>query len=746
MNKSAFKLLIALFVFLMSVFSSAQTTVTKKKVAVVLSGGGAKGMAHIGALKVIERAGIPIDIITGTSMGSLIGGLYSVGYDAYKLDSLVRVQDWSFLLSDKSSLNSQSLSDRKKQNTYFITRDLNMQNRIASGGLIQGKNLAALFAKFTENYRDSIDFNKLPIPFACVATNIVDNTEYDFHSGYLYQAMRSSMSIPGVFTPIRIGDKVLVDGGLRNNFPVDIARSMGADYVIGVTVQGPPKTADDLSAGASVIGQIVDINCKNKYDDNVSDTDVPIRVNTTGYSAASFTQAAIDTLINRGEQEAMIHWGDLMKLKKELGLADDFKPEKVQSIEPHAMPEIIKIAKIKFVGTEVDDEKYIKKIFQIERMLKDSVSTGKIDRITSSMQSNLYYNDAKAYYNENKDGSYDVNIVADDKQKSRISLGARFDNEEMAAIQANGSIIVKTKGAPLDLAATLRLGKRIMGRADMSFSWLSWRKITLSYIYRHNELNVYKNGDRVFNTTYNFHGADLTLFDFSSRNFNINIGPRFEYYKFNDVLISDKEADPYIDQLSSDHLLSYHAEINFNSENDWNFPTDGTCVQAVYDYNTDDFIHYKSNKGFSIIRGLCRTTFSVNNCLTLQPMVYGRFLFGSDIPVMKHNYIGGNWFDHYLDGQMPMSGIGYVEITDRHLLALQMKAQYRLWQNSYILAKLSAAEHTEHLSDILKHSPIVGYQVSYCYNTALLGPVSGTFGSSTNTHKLYFYVNVGFEF
>ena len=273
-------------------------SVVRPRVAVVLSGGGAKGMAHIGVLKVIEKAGIPIDIVTGTSMGSLVGGLYSVGWNATQLDSLVRHQNWSFLLSDKTDYYSEDLFGRRKQDTYFLSKTLTAGKRKLSeaGGLIMGKNLRTLFDHLTVGYNDSIGFNRLPIPFSCVATNIVDNSEYDFHSGVLAEAMRSSMSIPLAFTPIRKGDMVLVDGGLRNNYPADIAREMGAGYIIGATVQGPPKTADDLTSGSGVLGQIIDVNCKNKYDANLSITDIAIRVNTAGYNAASFTRAAVDTL------------------------------------------------------------------------------------------------------------------------------------------------------------------------------------------------------------------------------------------------------------------------------------------------------------------------------------------------------------------------------------------------------------------------------------------------------------------
>ena len=145
------KLLLLIFAILLSSTMNAQpdsTVVHRKRVGVVLSGGGAKGMAHIGVLKVLERAGIPIDIITGTSMGSIIGGLYAIGYNATALDSLVRQQDWSYVISDKEDLRNQSLSDRQKQNTYLFTTGMTIGKRdVNAGGIIKGKNLGELFRR-----------------------------------------------------------------------------------------------------------------------------------------------------------------------------------------------------------------------------------------------------------------------------------------------------------------------------------------------------------------------------------------------------------------------------------------------------------------------------------------------------------------------------------------------------------------------------------------------------------------------
>lgn len=714
----------------------------RKRVAVVLSGGGAKGMAHIGALKVIERAGIPIDIITGTSMGSLIGGLYSIGYDAHRLDSMVRVQEWNFLLSDRADVSRQSIESRHRQNTYIISKDITFGSRTSplGEGYIVGKNLSSLFSKLTAGYRDSMDFNKLPIPFACVATNIIDNTEYDFHSGVLYEAMRTSMSIPGVFAPIRKGDMLLVDGGLRNNFPVDIARRMGADVVIGVTVQGPAKTAGDIKDGMAVLGQIVDVNCKNKYLENMANTDVLIRADTRGYSAASFNSAAIDTLIRRGEEEALKHWDELIALKREIGVDDAFVPRKIVSAEERALPERFRVHRFVFTDVSGNDRQYLRRKYRLDR--RDSLSATDLDEIISAMRVDLYYNDADVYTHQHGDG-YDVEIVAKDKKTSQVNLGVRFDTEEMVAMQANAGFMFRTR-FPLKADVTLRLGKRIMVRGDLAFSPVAFGRMKLSYLYRHNDLNVYHEGDRAYNTTYNEHQVNLNVFDFNVRNFNFSIGARFDYFNIHNVLTQVSTEQP-MEDLSDDHFFSYHADVTYNSEDKWNFPSRGARFSGRFAYYTDNFAGYQGHAGFSSLSAMWRMNFTLHGRLTFQPMAYGRLLFGREIPVEKQNVIGGEWFGHYLDDQMPFAGVGYVEHTDNQFVAFQLKAQLRIMDNNYIHASVVGAQHAGQLKDLLRHGPMTGCQLGYDYNS-MFGPLGATLGYSTKTHDPYFYINLGFEF
>ncbi|MDD6542048.1 MAG: patatin-like phospholipase family protein [Prevotella sp.] len=682
--------------------SQAQTVSGQQrpKVAVVLSGGGAKGMAHIGALRVIERAGIPIDIITGTSIGSLIGGLYAIGYDAEKLDSLVRAQDWGFLLSDKADLKERSLGERKMDNTYFITRKLQSGSMasVKVGGAIEGKNLAKLFSRLTEGYHDSMSFSRLPIPFACVATNIVDNTEVDWHSGVLAQAMRSSMSIPGAFTPVRKGDMILVDGGLRNNFPVDVARQMGADYVIGVTLQGPPKTADELEKSGQIISQIVDVNCKNKYEENKKATDILISCNTQGYSAASFNSKTIDTLEVRGEAEAMKHWDELMALKRKLGLSESYKPQPLTPPRPE---------------NHGEDEQ--------NAQSSDSTQSGK---------------------------------------EMELALGVRFDNEEYVSLQAYGQYKPKAD-KPLATALTLRLGKRIMAKGLVEWAFHRNTKSTLSYTYRHNDIYTYQKARRQSNILYNQHEVNWNVADFNVRNFNVKLGMKYDFYNYNEVLHGNDERR-WSGNLEQTHLWSYNASTSYNSEDKWYFPTRGAAFRAAYAYYTSNLVKYDDHSGYSVVNASWRMNFGLTHKLTLQPMVYGRLVFGHSMeqrtddngtyetnvtPLPLLNVVGGNGFHKYLDNQqLPLAGVNYIEVADNKLVAIQMKLQQQIADNNYLLFKASASEHADNLSSLLDHGPKIGVEVAYYYDLSFLGPIGGSFGWSSLTHKPTLFINLGYSF
>ena len=738
---------------LMSVMSgkvSAQndsTAVSRKRVAVVLSGGGAKGMAHIGVLKVLERAGIPVDIVTGTSMGSIIGGLYAIGYNANSLDSMVRVQDWGYVITDKEDLRRQSLGDRRKQNTYLFSTGLTIGKRdMQAGGIIKGKNLAELFNQLCVGFTDSLDFSRdLPIPFACVATDIIDNSEVDFHSGWLPKAMRASMAIPAAFSPVRIGDKVLVDGGLKNNYPADLAREMGAEIIIGVTVQGAPKSAEDVGGTMSILSQIIDVNCKNKLDENLAITDLHLQVDTKGYGSASFSQAAIDTLIRRGEEEAMHHWDDIIALKQRIGIDETFRPVILHPLRPQVMTERQRVLGYTFENMTPQAERFLRQKFHLkssEALLNanDSIDALMEQELTTSMRVDLFYQTAECRLVPYNDG-VQVILSAGDRKSVQLHAGVRFDTEEYAAVQLGLDIPLKT-AVPINTDITLRLGKRMMVHGDLTIHPRSFTRPTLSYTFRRNDVDIYMDGDLGYNIRYNQFQAEFLPFNFNLRHFNLQMGLRWDYLHYRNKLGSETAMQV---TLENEHFYSYRSRLNFNSEDDWNFPSRGSRFNAEYAYLTDNFAQLNGKPGMSEVSADWRKSFSIGSHFTLQPMVYGRLLFGCTIPPVFGNTVGGDWFGHYVEQQMPFAGIGNMEYVDHQFVAAQLQAQERIGSNSYVLLRVVAAQQSDRLKELLDYRTLLGGQIAYYYNT-IAGPVGATLGYSNRTKKPYLFLNLGYEF
>ncbi len=713
--------------------------VARKKVGLVLSGGGAKGVAHIGVLKVLERAGIPIDYIAGTSMGSIIGGLYAIGYNAQSLDSLVHQIDWSYVISDREDLRNQNLNDLEKHFTYmYSTKALGRGDR-NTGGFIKGNNVAELFQRLCIGYSDSLDFSRdLPIPFACVSTNIMDNSEVVFHNGRLPQAMRASMSIPGAFSPVRIGDKVLVDGCLRNNYPADVARQMGADVLIGITLSGKPKKAEEISSTVNVLAQIVDNVSNNKYDENKAITDLYMNVDPRKFTPVSFSAAAIDSLVRYGEEEALKHWDDIMALKRRIGLPADYKPTLLHPLKPHILTDRQRVTAFSFRNMTPQAERFLKKKFHLERV--DSIDIELERQLTSSMRVDLFYSSAECHLEPQEEGVH-VILIAGKKKVPQLHAGIRFDTEEYVALQLGLEIPLNT-AMPMNTEITMRLGKRIMGRAAITFHPSSISCPMFSCSFYRNDMDIYIKGDRDYTTLFNQIQAEFTPVNFNWRHFNIQLAVRWDHMHYRNQLTASHLKDV---KLKNEHFFSYRAKVNYNSEDDWYFPTRGARFAAEYVYLTDNFADLYHAPGLSEVKAHWRKSFAIGDQFTLQPMLYGRMLFGGTIPIIFGNTIGGSWFGHYIEQQMPFAGVGHMEYVDQHFVAGQLQAQQHLGKNSYVVLTVAAAQQAERVNDLLKNSTMLGGQLAYYYKT-MFGPLGASLGYSNHTKEPYFFVNLGYVF
>ena len=648
----------------------------RKKVAVVLCGGGAMGTIHIGALKVLEEAGIPIDMVTGTSMGSIIGGMYAVGYDAQDIETIVNSMDWGDILRDRLSMRNQTLDERERQNIYLFDYRLFLdksQDTLA-GGFIRGINVEKTLRHYLRQPED-IDFKSLPRPFGCIATDLVTDSEVVLDHGSLARSIRASMAVPGVFAPVRMDPYILVDGGTKNNFPADLARKMGAEIVIGVrTDLGLNKNYYSTS---DILERSVGADIHNRSDENDKYCDLIIRVPVRGYSAAHFYRSAIKELIKRGEEATRAQMDSIMMLKRMVGVPDDYRPEY----------SIIQLSDI------------------------DNTQAGKL------------VNEENA------------------KNSIKASVGLRYDNEELVAAQIGGTFYYGDK-LEKNLDLTLRLGKRTMGRLSWNMQPRPHRRIGLSYEIWHEDVNLYQGKHRSDNLMFIYQKANATLLSLDALNLNVNLGLSWEHYHHYDVLSSFYSVCEF---KKNEYYFNYHARAQYNTEDHWYFTHKGMRAMAQYAYYTDNLAQWKGHVGFSELAFRWRMTMPLTSTTHLQPTVYGRLLFGDDLPAPALNMMGGNRFGIYYAQQLPFSGFGHCHVMNTKLLVAGLKVQQRLFKEHYIMVKGHVAEQNNKLDGIFDGKPIWGAQLGYAYNS-IVGPLGGSLSWSNFTKQVNIYINLGFEF
>jgi len=724
-----------------NVIDSIHSIEKRPVVALVLAGGGAKGASHVGVLKVIEEEGIPVDIVCGTSIGSLVGGLYSIGYGANYLDTLLNSLNWTSLLSDKANYKQLTLEEKDKKQEYFYSigmRDFfKRKNNVTGSGLIKGQNIDNLLTRLTIGYHDSIDFNTLPTPFSCVSTEMISYREYDFHDGILKRAMRSSMSIPSVFTPVRIDSMILCDGGMRNNYPVDLARKMGADIVIGVMFTDEKKyTVDDFKSPMAPLMRMVDNSTTNKVKENWENTDLKLKVDISGYSTSSFTKEAIDTLVRRGYKTASDKRDEFIALRNRI-----FGENKKGRIKPHDRKAIeatdkLPLQQVVYNKVSKADKWYLNKKYDLKK--RDSISINDIENTMTTLRTTLAYNDAR-YSLQKADSGYILSINTEEKKALTVNIGARFDNLEKAVLGLNG--IYSNEKIPFDIDLTLRLGQNYMTKIGATFKPFVWAGIKLSYMYKHHYFDLYEDGTERNNIKFDHHQIDLGVARFNFRNIAFDLMFRADFINYRTSMLNNITN---LGNIENDNLWSYHARLNYNSQTDYYFPEKGTQFKAEYALYTSNLYKYKDNAPIQVLSALWKTAIPLGKHFTVIPSIYGRIVEGKDIPFFLKNFAGGIFEGQFMQQQMRFTGFDNIEMLDDKFIATELTLQKKIKNHNILLSGAVGAENDK-FKDLLDRTLMIGGRLSYYYNT-IVGPIGGSFSYSNYSKNLDFFLNIGFYF
>ncbi len=781
MKKIKLVTLFTFFLFSLSLFASSDSYLNsassknrRPKVGVVLSGGGAKGSAHIGVLKLIEEMGIPVDYVAGTSMGSIIGGLYSLGYTPIELDSLISNMDWSVYMSDKVARKELSFEDKINMNSYLLSipfstpeaikkgiaddrkmkeserNDKNVFISSLPGGFITGNNILNLFNSLCVGYQDSISFDKLPIPFACVAANVVTGEQEVLRDGRIAYAMRASMAIPGVFAPVRIGDKVLVDGGMINNFPVDICKKMGADFIIGVEVSSDKKkNADQINSLPELLGQLMGMVTNGKREENKKMCDIYIHPDMTGYGTMSFENESIDTLIKRGYMAALEEKEHLMELKNKLNSYG--KNSKILNAPSakNLSEDSVKLASISVTGINQKDGLWLLK--KTKLMSGKKILGKDIDNaIALFYGTNCFSSITYTLSDENiEESSYNINIKFVPANPHSFGFGFRFDSQETAAILLKiGFNDQKIRGVKFDVSS--RLSYNPWANATLTFVPRNFPRFSLAYNFKKSEMNLYDDGKISTNMLYYKHNAEAYFSEIHSRYFNTSVGLRFEDMYFKHLL--SNFIDDSIDEADGPSLkgdyLGVFANLNFDNLDKGYYATKGVRINVRGDWK---FKAFETNKFHHV--GIIALNFEsyismFKNRFTIVPQVYARVLIGPVIPSPYNNLMGGYLPGRYFSQQIPFVGINHPEMLLNFATVLRSDFRFNVYKKHYVTGIFNYCRESDTVKSYFVNDYSLnhfGAALGYSYDS-IIGPLSLDFHWSTLSKKLGLYLNIGFNF
>ena len=743
---------------------------TRPKVGLVLSGGGAKGSAHIGVLKVLEDMGIHVDYVTGTSMGSIMGSMYALGYNASELDTIIRGMDWSIYMSNtvkRSELSTQRkrTNERLLLDVPFSTglglldnldsqKDVNgntMSDFTTSlpAGVINGQNVLNLFTGLSVGYQDSIDFADLPIPFACVAVDLITNEEVVFHSGHLPTAIRASMAIPGVFAPVEMDNMILIDGGFRNNFPTDVCKAMGADIIIGVDVSDKGvHEADNTRSLPQILQQFLNISTNEAHVEHSELCDVLIVPDISGYGSLSFDSASIDTLIERGYNSALAHVPELMKVKQ---ISDKFGPGDSRDDIPKAInmyKTTFNLSGIDINGVSERDEKWL--LLKAHLKDKTSITGDDVDKALSVFSGTGVYKGISYHFLPEGD-KYRLVFDLGKRPPHQLGLGVRYDNDEAANILVEVGLNAQRMNC-FRVNLNARLGYYPQYEAQLLYVPYYFPSVGVSYSYKRLGLDYTIPGTNPFPSFegYNRVQSEVFLRETYSKYFTAYLGLRYSRYK---LYQSSSEVTAEVLQEPQNHVVELRGRLDYDVLDNAFYPYHGIKTTLAYKYNlSQDFYEDPASSGGPFTASYdFLGAIPFGNKFAFETSLYLRMILNDNNQLYGTplgNAVGGDWSGRYFEVQAPFVGLVDAAIAYDWLGVARLDARFQISPKFYAYAMYNYAITA---TDLKASKPghqrydIHGAGVKLSYDS-FMGPISVQVHWSSLWHRAGIYVNAGYIF
>ena len=710
-------------------------SITRPRVGVVLSGGGAKGFAHIGALKVIEEAGLPIDYIAGTSMGSIIGGLYAIGYSPETMIRLIKEENWDAIMSDAIPQKYIPIDDKILDRHYLATfpfrdKKIQMKSSIYDGSMIN-----LLLARLISPAYKIRDYNTLSIPFLCVATNIENAEAYEMTKGNLQRSIRASMSIPFYFPPVEVDGRLLIDGGLRNNFPVPNVREKGIDIIIGVDVQRDFRSKEELTSMAKIMDQMIAMSDIDTYKEAKEDADIYIKPELAKYGMMDFN--SYDTIIALGEAEARKLLPQLKRLADSIRNIQDYK-----IIRPDVVPfDSIYVVSLKIDGAKEENASFIKKSFGKNYPSKMAIHD--IENSIMSIYATGYYNDI---WYDLVPAAKGANLVihCKEKEEETVSIAAHYDTDYGIGILAN-----------ITLKNILNFPKRSTLAADLNIAEDPYFKLrfhsNLSQKFKYGtdvsiiSLFMDQYHDKTINNSYSVQDNKMDLFMeyMPTLEQQFRVGLVGNYVHLRDNLVHVVDADNY------DFIA--HAYLNYHIDNEdsptfasrgWKLNINGKYIIPVIELEDGPRMGHsiivKADFDGSIAIG-------AKHSLKIGTSI-GSSFSTNEVPLSYRFFVGGQSRMKYFDNIISFEGLRFTQLYGDNIAIGKISWQYNFYRNFYAIAKCNGGFIADDYSTWFSSDNFtIGGGVTLGMNTKA-GPIEVSLMGSNRCSDLIGFLNIGYWF
>lgn len=721
--------LIILLTFSTFTAGLAQNDTCDMKVGLVLSGGGAKCIAQIGALYVIDSLGIKVDYISGTSMGAVIGSMYALGYPVKAIEKYMRQIDWDALLSNEIPRNRLSYFDRKTEDRYLLTFPILDGKIQLPTALNYAQYILKQLSYLGQQSYHYATFKDFPIPFLCVATNLETGKLEVFQDGRLLDALRASSAFPSLFTPYHLNGNLYVDGGVINNYPVEPLKERGMDYIIGVDVQDFLYKKSDLNSVVHILEQTSSFTNARAHGEQLAMTDCYIKPDLPYAGITSFE--LFDSLVAAGKEAARKHISELLALK-----AYDTTTHIQKPAYPALPMDKFYVSDIKIYGNNNSGKAFI--LGKLRLSKGDTCSTLSLNRGIDRLYGSHYFENID-YTLTPLDTGYQLNLnVRENKSLSMFRIGLHYDDDFKTALLLNytkRNLFFKNSRLSADIA--------VGDNPRLNLHYFVDRGLipTIGYKFRMNRFKtrIYQNGDPI---------TQLTMFDFANSLFiqstfedqlALGGGIELEGVQLSQDISVISDSDTYR------NYLNYYGFIDFDSFNRANYPSRGTKINGSVKLISRQENFKKFYEPSEVVEASISQAYQLFPRLTFTSTLFGASTIGPDLDYPFSIFLGGLG-KNYINYIYPFVGYRFMELAVRNVAVFRTDVYFQFAKHHYLVLRGNVGKSGKALDNLFSSDVLLdGYSIGYSFDSPI-GPLEFNLMGSTNHKGVYTYINLGYWF